>query len=807
MEAPKENGEKMKCAYLVFLIFSLGFAQLIDYDYSHSTGHLYQIEQQDPDYYTSNAILYHLETQLSVPSSRWVAGSGSYSDVHDGDYVCTGSADYAVNVNAKVTGFSGYIPSYSGADEDPGDWPNCGCPSGSVPVLWSKSTYESYRDNTILDGKHLGASYLRRSISYRESGVGTPFTNEVAESATVMRGTSILSGGYSVLLPIYTFSPLSGTAPSHSGSITMGSAGDYTFIQRLDATGAVIGAYNPNVGREDYRAYKDLCTNPPSCSSQNQEYAVSNVHDSAVVHVVDDSDIGVIAPSISSVTLQGHTMSNGHYTFEPGESIPATIRVRIPARSTQYAHYLSFELDQAQALSPFSFTASGSGLNQCGSSFIWSRLLNGGWFGNSAYYINVTGTLRVPDTLPQQGGDVSFRVHWRTCSGEVDCSGHGDSGWTANFPVPYIPRQEQAPPDLACTLEPVSLVGGAESNATGLTPGQGVENWRLTIRNVGAGNLTIPGPTMSQAIMQYSCLGSVFNAFEQNSTTSPYWIYDAPGKWISMFSTVNDRLNSGASITTIVPGRVYCREAGGRISASAIINVGAAVTEACLPYEIAESSETNNFCNWQIPCVNETIPQNPDDNCTIHPSSYSGEVGGEYNFSLTCGENDHECTGAVDWEITEGGSISGNQTDATASVGSNESTLEITATVNNPDGENAVCYAHIFFNGEGDGENGCRIFETPQTGFPGSSHLFYITCSGEGIEDGECTNADWSIYRGEEFVLDDWHGDWFHWEGQLNQFAVNTTIIVEANVDFGENGHETCRGEIIVPEIPCIDYV
>ncbi|MEM4272021.1 MAG: hypothetical protein QXH30_00345 [Candidatus Bilamarchaeaceae archaeon] len=793
----------MRSGILLLFVLSVGFAQLIDYDYSHSTGKLYQIEQQDPDYYTSNTLVYHLETQLSVPPANWLSGSGSYSDVHDGDYICAGPANYVTRVNARISGFSGYIPSYSGADEDPGDWPNCGeptsCPTpGTQYVRWSESIYNSYKDDTILDGQHLGSDYFRRSISYRESGIGSPFTNEVAESMTVMKGTASLMGGYSLIAPIYSFGSLSGTEPSHSGTVNLNSGGDYTFIQRLDVAGAVIGAYNPNVGREDYRAFKDLCTNPPSCNSQNEEYSVSNIHDSAVVHVVENSDIGVIPPTIQSVTLQGHTMTDGHYILEPGEDIPTTIRVRIPPRTSEYSYYLSFELDEASASEPFSYTAT-SGLGQCGQMF---PLINGGWLlGNPTTYVNITGTLHVPDALPQEGGNIQFTVHWRTCSGEVDCSGNGDSGWATPFEVPYIPPGENGPyPDLACSIEPVAILG-ANASATELTEGQGVEQWRVTITNVGDGDLTLTGNSSSQ-LAQYLCLQGLFNAYEQDSFGSETWAYD-PGLLFYLLSTSNLDLLSGESITKILNGPAYCREGEGEIGALAIINTASLFYSQCATYEIPDEDWGNNVCTWSIPCTNETVPEIPgDENCTIHPSSYLGAVGGEYDFTLECGGG--ECSGAVSWDISGGGSIFGNQTGATATVLSDSSDLLITATVDNPDGEDAVCYAEIYFGGEANG-NGCHISPTPQAGYPGSEHWFDLTCSGEGIEDGDCPNAEWSISKGAAFVKDS-YGDLFHWEGALDQFAVNTTIIVEAEVDF-PSGAETCQGEIIVPEIPCIDYV
>ena len=75
--------------------------------------------------------------------------------------------------------------------------------------------------------------------------------------------------------------------------------------------------------------------------------------------------------------------------------------------------------------------------------------------------------------------------------------------------------------------------------------------------------------------------------------------------------------------------------------------------------------------------------------------------------------------------------------------------------------------------------------------------------------DGDCDNAVWSFVQGQHFVVGEafTEADMYHALVDLNQFAANTSIIVEANVNFGDNGHQTCRGEIDVPAIPCLEYV
>lgn len=794
----------MKRAVLLFLLLfsSLSFAAVSE-AVSDSSTYLYRPDLDPDQSYLRVRPYYWFQStvRVGVNSASQVvdAAGGTYTDLGDGATICEGQ----VNVYGTSLGewaHNNNLYAYSTWVWDGSCTPNSYSTVAEHNVNWNDGYYNTFRD--IWSGRcnsgmsecwgHEGGLYGERVNTY-ELNDETSWDTRRGDMNSICKGQQYLSynrvGGFSLVTPLGNGEPSATVSATGIGVVS----GKYSFKNNLDVQGCshVIRQYDESCDLMEYAYTFTTIDGTPEYSK-----AVTSAIE---INVISEDDVGVLPPTIQSVSLQGYTMTAGHYILEPGSDIPVTITVRVPARTSAYERYLTFELDQAQALSPFSFSPT-SGLNQCDFMF---PLYNGGFFGNSAYTVPVQGTLHVPDSLPEDGGDIQFRVHWQACSGQPNCGATGISGWTAPFEVPYIPPgdDDTPPPDLTCSLEPVALIG-ANASATELTEGQGVEQWELTITNIGDNPLVLSGNSSHQ-LAQYLCLQGIFNAYEEDSLGDQVFVYD-PGLSFYILTTSNLNLTHGESITKTFDGAVYCGEEEGAIGAWALINMAGLLYSQCMEYEIEEEDWDNNWCVWEIPCVNETGPEIPDDeNCTITPTSRPGVVGWEYDFELTCGDDDGECVGPVDWTITTGGSIEGNQTGATAEVLSDDNDLLITATVGDP--EDAVCHAQIYF-GDNPGGNNCYIEITPQTGHPGSFHYFDLTCSGEGVEDGLCDNADWDITQGEVFVADS-EGDPFHWQGTLNQFAINTTIIVEALVDFGEYGTAICEGEIIVPDVPCIEYV
>lgn len=738
---------KLKYAFLFLLLFSVVFATLtlgthfINHDSDDTMGPMYECYQQDSTYFIRQDVRYHLDTQLSLTDPHdWLGGSGSYDNIHSGDSVCEGNFNYVVGVNAVVplNAFNGKMDSHSGPNNGPDKWPTCGkapytsCPTpGNIPGIWSNSYYSTYScySDAWANSMELGSNYGWRSISYRESGTGNWSSGQAAEVATVFKGTSSLKQGSNL---IDQFNPLSGTAPSHTGTFGLATSSytQYTLTQRLDVSGGMMGTYNPNPGvhREYYEAFTTTGT------SGQAPYAVSNIHDTGVLNVYDTANVGVVAPSILSVDLGSDGFQTGPYVTKPGADVPVTITLLIPARPSNF-YPLDFEFYGLAVSSPFTFKLTSSMPEDCGDCGFGvggtgCGQINGGWYFPSGQYTKtVTGTIHVPADISSGTHQISVSVNWRTCSGQLDCNGNGKTGTTAPMLVNVdIPNNDL--PDFTCTVEPVSIIGASQT-ATSLDPGQGVNQWRITVSNIGKGDLTY-STNASEAQWQWFCLYGYFNAYSQNYTPviTTYTVYPSIGTplWLP---TSDPYLNSGDSVSAVVNGQVRCSNEG-EIGAYIDFNSQRwAQLSQCLSHFTEEEDYDNNYCEWSIPCNKPVIL---DNNCTLAPAVQNGGVGTTHQFALTC-DNGQHCDGVVSWALTSGqnsGNITGSSSSgATVHTNNNlnigtAADIILQATVTGPSNQ-VVCKGLIIFNPN----SYCELTPTPQQGAPGSNHTFNIQC---GIE-------------------------------------------------------------------------
>ncbi len=815
----------MKKITLLFFVFafSLSFAQLIDYSQTVDMGTMRGYTQSDPTYFVSQDVRYHLETELSIPSSqseRWLAGSGSYNDIHDGDVVCEGSFNYDTTVNARVAmgDFDGVIPSISSTD-NPGSWPNCGSstyPScnNNVYVLWDDPIYgEADHAGQEIDEGH----YFPRSVTYEEVVGGTTYNNEVAEVATIMDGTASLRyarmGGITISNLLHSFDPLSGTQPSHSDSfsIFVTSSGDYGFSQRMDVVGATILTFAPDMTGNNEKVWS-------YDSMSMSKYTRSNIHDSAIITVVDEDDVGVIPPYILAVDMGADGPDSGPFLANPGEVIPVIITMYIPDKPNDDFYPLQFEFyDVGVSPTTFSFDED-SGVNQCSTAGPFVTLKNGGWFTpHSAYTRNIEGTLTVPSTLTPGAHPIDLRVHWRTCSNQEDCNGNGYDEWTGWYEITvYIPDDEL--PDLICEIEPITYVDGIELGTDGeFAPGEGVEDWRVTVTNIGVDEFIIPGMESSW------CSGLAFQAYSSDGTEAFSPFYSA-----HLTSTLPGSIGIDESITfDIEDGTAICVDDVGEIHAEAWVNFLWYWFPECIPFTPMESNFVNNYCEWEAPCGELG---GPDDECTIIPSLVTNPDSEEVlPFDLYC--DGSPCTGTVVWEEDDVGDdiadmTASDQLGATAQVTSYEEEDDLsgittlTATVGYPD--DMICNATITLNEDGPGDGDecgleCDVYLSPQPGAPGSYHEFFLRCQDDEDPDWYSCAGDWDIVDGDEYVLStnpdlstsppDTHWLYVTLFSNLIVEDEGEEIRIRAYVDHGDDCDAYCDGVIELPPMDCFDYI
>ena|GEM_PF-2668120 len=817
---------KITLLFFVFA-FSLGFAQLIDYDYNHHMGPMYQYLQMNTVYFTEQDVRYHLETELSIPSSqseRWLSGSGSYDNIQDGDVVCEGLFYYDTFINARADmgDFDGMSP-FIGSN--PGSWTSCGsggyssCPQGNQYVIWGNGHYGDPASHTgsRTYGSGYGDPYRYRSIDYRETTTGPIYSNKVSDVATVLEGTASLRywrlGGYSIINTLHTFDPLSGTQSSDDGSfsIWVTSSGEYLFLQRLDVTGGTIVAYNVHDNNERFWSYD-------TTGSSQSKYTRSNIHDDATITVVDEDDVGVVPPSIIAVDMGADGPDTGPFVATPGEVIPVILTMYIPDKPNDDFYPLQFEFyDVGVNPTSFSFDET-SGVNQCSMFGPFATHKNGGWLlPYHAYTSEIEGTLTVPGTLAPGAHTVQMRVHWRTCSNQEDCNGNGYDEWTDWFEITvYIPDDEL--PDLICEIEPITYVDGIELGTDGeFAPGEGVEDWRVTITNIGIDEFEIPGIDTSL------CSGLAFQAYSSDGigAFSPFYS-------TFLTSSFPDSIGINESITfDIEDGTAICVDETGQIEAEAWVNYLWYWYPYCVPFTPMESNFINNYCEWEAPCGELG---GPGDECTIIPSLVTNPPSESiHDFDLFC--DGSPCTGTVVWGEDDTGDdiadmTASDQLGATAQVTSYEEEDDLsgittlTATVGYPD--DMVCNATIILNedGPGDGDDCgliCEVYPSPQPGAPGSYHEFFLRCQDDEDPDWYSCAGHWDIVDGDEYVLStnpdlsaspfDTH--WLYVTLFSNLVVENEgeEIRIRAYVDHGDDCDAVCYGTITLPPMDCFDYI
>lgn len=805
----------MKKAILLFLVFalSLSFAQLIDYSTTVNMGTMRTYIQSDPTYYVTQDVQYNLETDLWVPSSqsdRWLAGSGSYNDIHDGDVVCEGIFYYDTGVNARVDmgDFEGTIPSTSGSD-NPNSWPDCvsSCPIGNIYVLWDDPIYgESDHVGQDADDEH----YHYRQVTYEEIVGGTQYHNERSDVATIMEGTASLAyartGGFSLYNFLHSFSPLSGTQPSHDGSFTVtlpaGGTGDYAFYQRMDVDGATILTYSDDMSGNNEKVWS-------YDSMSMSKYTRSNIHDSSEITIVAEEDVGVDPPSILWVDMgnDGFVLGEGPYEATPGESIPVKIRMYIPDRS-DIPYPLSFEFYNVNVDGPTGITFTETSMPaDCGDCFFGCGQINGGHLlPYDSYTQDIVGNLNVPADIGEGEQEVSFSVSWRTCSNQHDCDGNGFDEDTPEIIIEIEIPHEGPDPDLICEIEPITYVDGIAPGPDGFAPGQGVEDWRVSVTNIGEGNFSIDSDTWLCSIL-------VFQAYSSDGTEA----FD-PFYGEALVPSVPDMIVSGETVTfEIEDGTAICVEdEGSEIAAIARVNLLALWYPDCVPYTPFETNYWNNQCTWTAPCTEG--PGNQSNECTIIPSNYNNPDSEEIlPFELFC--DGDTCTGPVAWTEEDVGDdiadmIDSDQLGATAQATTYEEedelsgTTILTATVGYPD--NMICNATITLNADEIPENGedeyCYCEETPQTGYPGSMHEFEVWCVEEG-EDPEHCGASWSINEGSEFVSGTNGGSGTYWYDVYISESIAISEEAEVEVRAKPGGIPPCYCYINLPPMDCLDFI
>ncbi|MBD3398204.1 hypothetical protein GF412_03370 [Candidatus Micrarchaeota archaeon] len=807
-----------KTTTLLFFLFSVALlsAQFIDYQEDDAMGPMYGCGQGSTVYYVDQPVRYYLETDLYLPDGeeyRFLGGSGSPEDLHSGDAVCEGDFHYGMHVHADArnSGFEAWVPSVSGMQPDPDDWTDCGpadnCPEGDAPVSWSNAIYDGYSSAVDCYGVYgpnmPSASYARRSMHYRETGVG-PFDNdEVTDVAVVMKGTTRLRQGSTTLAGPYT---LMGT--EYNGPISLGTptftlnTPSYTlfsFTQRINVDGGLVATDNVNANDwEDYWAF----TETGGLGSQ-EEYDPTITSSASTLNVYADENVGVLDPELKYVDL----WDDGIYLIPPeqvpaGSNVPVRIVMEVPQS------YLGFWPLEFEFYSPTAVLSGGSissqnlqftvteGINQCPNGLVNS------FFGDSD--VDIVGTVEIPEDLPEGTYTLEFGVSWRTCSGEEDCDGSGQTGIPTPIEIEIEIPHEGPDPDLICEVEPITYVDGIAPGPDGFEPGQGVEDWRVTVTNIGDGNASIPDFETA------FCSVMLFQALSSDGTQA----FD-PAHGETLTTSYPDMLVSGQSVSfEIEDGTAICVEGEGEnVLGYASVNRLELVDPVCSPYTILETDYSNNWCYWTAPCTEASGP----DECTIIPPNVPNPPSASiHDFELFC--DGDTCTGPVAWTEEDQGDDIADMTDsdslgATAQVTSYEEedelsgTTILTATVGYPD--NMICNATITLNQEPP-ENGedeyCYCEPTPQTGYPGSVHEFDVWCVEEG-EDPEHCGASWTITEGSEFVSDTDGGSGTYWYDVY--ISESLAISEEAGVEIRAkpDGIPPCYCEINLPPMDCLDFI
>ncbi len=798
----------MNKAIFILLVFSFSFcfAQLIDHESDDHMGPMYQYLQSNPVYYTEQDVRYHLLTHLSVPDSdRWLSGTGSYDDIHDGDVVCEGIFHYDTEVDAQADlgAFEGMSPTVTGSQ--PAGWANCGaggystCPEGDVSVHWGTP---HYGDPTSQSGDRTYESslYGYRSIDYQEVAGSTVYSNKVSDVATVLSGVATLAYGRTgsmVYHLLHAFDPLSGTQPSYSGSFTVslpaGGSGDYGFEQGLDVDAGTIVSYNVHDDNERYWSYDSL-------GGGQSTYTRSNIEGSAEITIVAEEDVGVVPPEIMYVDVgsDGFIIGEDSFSVSPGESVPVTIRMHVPDRPDGF-YALDFEFYDVgvEGMDGISFTPTSMPADCSDCSIVGCGQVNGGHLLGGAYNVDIEGTLNFPENLPEGSQEISFSVSWRTCSGEEDCNGEGRDEETPYIPVEFdFPEGEL--PDLICSIEPVEYINNEEPGPAGFYPGQGVNDWVVRITNIGEANATINDTN-------YLCSAIMFNAYSSDLSPAfePYTAKPIfPGTY---YGTLEPGESTAVSFRD---APAVCTGEGDSIGALAWVNMLSEFFPECAPYMLEEVTDTNNGCTWTAPCIDEPAPGE----CQIIPQHVTNPPQNSLeNFTLLC--DGGSCSGTVAWETTEtgadvgelaGSDQSGAQVQISDYPEEAEGEMLLEATVGYPD--NMVCNATIEISPDGGGDDGfsCFVVPTPQSGYPGSEHDFEVYCDPGGEEEPEYCSADWAITHGNDYVGDFNPGSW--WASvkikEDLMLGEEDEVVVRASVE-----DVVCSGRIILPSMDCYDFI
>lgn len=754
---------------LFFFLLGASFADFIDYEASYTLPKMREYLQTNADNYAKEKLRYELNLGLSIPASqpyRWLSGSGSYSNIRGGDAVCEGSFNYDLEIEAWALASTFTERNGEFGWGSPDSWPNCGsstypnCPGGDIRAYWSKSLYNTYYKDDGSSSKRL-SNYRWRQISWRELEDDPWSTNEAAQVSTILRGTYRLNAGSSTIV-----GPLdaSGTRISRSGSFSIYSTGKttYTITERLDVTGALIGSFNPNVDWEYYKAFTELG------ASGQDEYSKSNIHDDGILYVYDENNVGVKSPAILYVDLYDDGSFPSPQEIQPGESIPVEIAVLIPyAPSTFYP--LTFEFDGITMSGPsgFSFSATNLG-TRCGTGYT---------NGASGKIVYLRGTLNTPSSL--SGGDypLSFAVQWKTCSGEKNCNGQGLDSQTAQVTV--ATEVVQLDPDLTCTLKPSKYTSSSAVSGGKLQPGEGVEEWQVTITNVGE------GPAVISTSTERTCTSIMFAAIDGEGNELPQPI---PGFYPFVSGSLPQTLEPGNSRTvTISNVPTYCGVmGGGNVEAVALVN--SVFTPLLLPEcsgQILSDLQNNNACTWEMECAPLPICM-----CQVYPHYPDGQAGESYDFDVLC--NGEECKVPVSWSLTEGasyGTITSSDNKGASVLVAGEippdPLIRIQASMNLGCDETTVCSSAITAGGG----QGCTL--TPgvyQNGRAGQSYQFGLSCDG-----GSCEGpVIWSVFPGGAL------GELTSSPGSLTGATVlvkggDGTVTVAADVGF-----DVCSATIVV---------
>lgn len=789
--------EKALPLLVSLLMLSVSFADFIDYDATYALPDMREYGGQTADHFATEDVQYELNLDLSLPpgeEDRYLGGGGSASDLRDGSDVCEGTFNYVLDIEAWALedGFSSYNPAYY--VHDPDDVANCGsstypsCPGSDTRVLWDEDKYEQYSTEFVQSSKKLGSSnYGWRQVAWRESEFDSWSTNEAGQVATVMKGSYSLKRGSTTIVS----GDAGGTSISRSGNfeLTSSSRTEYTITERLDVTGALIGVYLV-YGEENYYPYTSTYPGQP-------EYTKSNIHDDGELTVYAEENVGVEAPSIEFVDLYADGVFPDPEVVTPGDTIPVDIQLDIPAVGEDFLP-LHFEFYEVQFTGPagFAFTPTDFGA-QCEDSRMY---IGKGQRNNNVPSMpglgeteNIEGNLAIPSTLEAGEYDLSFRVRWRTCSGEVDCNGNGDGALTGTVTVTVEVEDEGGSPDLVCTLEPASYSSASAVEGGQIMPGEGVESWRVTVTNVGDGPAVVPTSTVR------SCSAVLFEAMDNEGTTVPS---PSPAYYAFVPNSFPYSLDPGASRTLTIPNaQVYCsEEGGGQLYAEATPNAFSTplVYSGCSGNMI-EEPQGNNMCTWEMDCAAPTGCW-----CQVYPEYSNGRAGEEYDFYTNC--NGGDCGDAVSWALTTAAS----QATITSSSPEGASVLlaptipprrvvRLQATMDLGCAEPTVCSSSITV-AEGGGDYCTVIPSSYPDGAAGEEYDFTIQCNGGA---SPCPPAIyWSITEGSDV------GEIVSaipsraTVGVSEDAAAGERVRVTATTSFEPGVDVTCDGTIIVTESP-----